>query len=75
MLLLQHLRFLPNEDVIYLDLQREEAAALGIADEYYDEMIESLESANEKIRRSKIENPEARFRRVLPGQETLGQRL
>lgn len=68
MLLLQHLRFLPDEDIIYLDLQRDEAAALGIADEYYDEMIESIESTNEAIHRSKIENPDAHFHRVLPGQ-------
>ncbi len=42
----------------YLDISREEAAALGISDEHYDEMIESIESMNVFLQNELKKNPD-----------------
>lgn len=42
----------------YLDISREEAAALGVSDEHYDEMIESIESSNRFLQEALKRNPD-----------------
>ncbi len=53
-----HVQFDSTAMVVHLDLSREEAAALGISDEHYDELIESVESMNLFLQEELKRNPD-----------------
>lgn len=57
-----HVRFDSVAMTVSLDITREEAAALGVADAYFDEMIASIESTNEFIRKELKKDPDFRVR-------------
>lgn len=57
-----HVRFDSVAMVVSLDITREEAAALGVADELFDEMIVSVESMNDFIRKELKKNPDFHLR-------------
>lgn len=50
----------------YLDISREEAAALGVSDEHYDEMIESIESSNRFLQEELKRNPDLHINWEIP---------
>lgn len=63
------------DSVYYLDLSREEAAALGISEEFYEEALQSIEAANDFIRQIRKEDPDARLNLDLPPAEALQTRF